>query len=146
MNDRWARLLLAINFVFLLPLAIWPIVSPQGFYDNFPGGGYHWIDINGPYNEHFLIDFGALNAAMLVLVGFAIWKMTPSLVQAAGIAIAVYALPHAIYHLNHLDVYKSSEKFIAVAPLVVQIFMGLAIALLPSLSSRGRTPTRGQTT
>jgi len=146
MNDRWARLLLAINFVFLLPLAIWPIVSPRGFYDNFPGGGYHWIDINGPYNEHFLIDFGALNAALVVLIGFAIWKMTPSLVQAAGLAIAVYALPHAIYHLNNLDVYKSSEKFVATAPLVLQIVMGVAIALLPSLSSRGRTPTRGQTT
>lgn len=128
--SRFARTLLAINLVTLLPLAIWPLVSPQGFYDNFPGGGFHWIDINGPYNEHFLRDFGALNAALAVVIVFALWKPTVSLVQAAGLAIAVYAAPHAIYHLSHLDVYKSSEKLIAVTPLVLQFFMGLAIAWL----------------
>jgi hypothetical protein len=144
-NDRWVRLLLAFNIVALIPLAIWPLVSPKGFYDNFPGGSYHWIDINGPYNEHFLRDFGALNAALLVVALYAFWKLTPSLVQAAGLALAIYALPHAIYHLNHLDVYKSSEKVIAVAPLVLQFFSGVAIALLPSRSSRGRTPARDRT-
>ena len=140
-------LLLAINLVSLLPLAIWPLVSPQGFYDNFPGGPYHWIDINGPYNEHFLRDFGALNAALGRRRScFALWKPAAGVVQAAGCAIAVYALPHAIYHLAHLDVYKSSEKLVAVAPLVLQIFMGLAIAWLPSRSSPARTPGRGRTT
>ena len=139
-NERWVRLLLAINFVVLVPLAIWPLVSPTGFYDNFPGGNYHWIDINGPYNEHFLRDFGALNAALLVVVGFAIWKMTPSLLQAAGLALAVYALPHAIYHLNHLDVYKSSEKVMAVAPLVLQFVAGLLIAALSLRQSPSGSP------
>lgn len=126
--DALKRILLAINLVTLLPLAVWPIVSPRGFYDNFPGGGFHWIDINGPYNEHFLIDFGALNAALCVVIALALWRRTEALVQAAGIAIAVYAMPHAIYHLNHMDVYESNEKVIAVAPLVAQIFMGGFIA------------------
>ncbi len=143
---KWSRLLLAVNLVFLVPLAIWPLVSPEGFYDNFPGGPYHWIDINGAYNEHFLTDFGALNLALVVVIAFALWKPGLAIVQAAGCAIAVYALPHAIYHLAHLDVYKSSEKFVAVAPLVLQIFMGLAIAWLPSRSSPARTPGRGQMT
>ncbi len=140
------RLLLAINFVVLLPLAIWPLASPTNFYKNFPGGSFHWIDINGPYNEHFIRDFGALNLALVIVVGMAIWKRTDSLVQAAGLALAAYAAPHAIYHLGHLDVYKSNEKVVAVAPLVLQIFMGLAIGLLPSRNSHGQTPTRDQTT
>jgi len=143
---RWIQVLLGINFVVLLPLAVWPLASPQGFYDNFPGGGFHWIDINGPYNEHFIRDFGALNAALAVVVGFALWKLTTGLVQAAGVALAVYALPHAIYHLAHLDVYESSEKLVAVAPLVLQIFMGVAIAMLPSPNSRGQTPALDQRT
>jgi hypothetical protein len=129
-RNRWVQVLLGINLVSLLPLAIWPLVSPRGFYDNFPGGSYHWIDINGPYNEHFLRDFGALNAALAVVIVFALWKPGVALLQAAGLALAVYALPHAIYHLSHLDVYKSSEKFVATAPLVLQIFMGAAIAYL----------------
>ena len=131
-RTRWIQVLLGINLVSLLPLAIWPLLSPQNFYDKFPGGSYHWIDINGPYNEHFLRDFGALNAALLVIIVFALWKPTVSLLQATGLALAVYALPHAIYHLSHLDVYKSSEKFVATAPLVLQIFMGVAIAYLSS--------------
>ena len=134
-RTRWIQLLLGINLVSLLPLAIWPLASPQGFYDNFPGGSYHWIDINGPYNEHFLRDFGALNAALVVVIIFALWKPTTSLLQATGLALAVYALPHAIYHLSHLDVYKSSEKFIATAPLVLQIFMGAAIFWLSTTRS-----------
>jgi hypothetical protein len=130
MTERWIRVLLALNIVFLIPLALWPLISPRGFYDQFPGAGYHWIDINGPYNEHFLRDFSALNAAVLVVAIYAFVRLTPSLVQAAGLALAIYALPHAIYHLQHLDVYKSSDKFIAVAPLVLQVFMGLAIFAL----------------
>ena len=91
----------------------------------------HWIDINGPYNEHFIRDFGALNAALVVVIVFALWKRdATSLVQAAGSRIGRRTrLPHAIYHLAHLDVYKSSEKVIAVAPLVLQIVMGVAIAV-----------------
>jgi len=135
-----AQVLLAINLVSLLPLAIWPLASPRGFYDNFPGGSYHWIDINGPYNEHFLRDFGALNAALAVVIIFALWKPATSLLQATGLAIAVYALPHAIYHLSHLDVYKSSEKFVATAPLVLQFFSGLAIFWLSGRTTRSTDP------
>lgn len=151
-RTRWIQVLLGFNLVTLLPLAVWPLVSPRGFYNTFPGGSYHWIDINGPYNEHFLRDFGALNAALAVVLIFALWKPTVSLLQAAGLGLAVYALPHAIYHLGHLDVYKPSEKFIATAPLVLQIFMGLGIVWLsstdrhPSPSSRVRTPVLDQTT
>jgi hypothetical protein len=131
-RTRWIQILLGINLVSLLPLAIWPLVSPTNFYDTFPGGPYHWIDINGPYNEHFLRDFGALNAALVVIIVFALWKPSVALLQATGLALAVYALPHAIYHLSHLDVYEPSDKFVATAPLVLQIFMGLAIAWLSS--------------
>ena len=131
-RTRWIQVLLGINLVTLLPLALWPLVSPRGFYNQFPGGPYHWIDINGPYNEHFLRDFGALNAALVVILVFALWKPTTSLLQATGLALAVYALPHAIYHLSHLDVYKSSEKFIATAPLVAQFVMGLVVVWLSS--------------
>jgi hypothetical protein len=128
-----ARALLAINLFTLLPLAVWPLASPRGFYENFPGGGFHWIDINGPFNEHFLRDFGALNAALCVVIAFALWKPSVALLQATGLALATYALPHAMYHLSHLGVYDSSEKFVATAPLVLQFFMGVTVVCLASL-------------
>ncbi len=130
-NERWMRVLLALNAVGLVSTAVWPLVSPQGFYDNFPGGGYHWIDINGPYNEHFLRDFGALNASVLLVVLYAAWKLAPALVQAAGLALVVYALPHVIYHLAHLDVYGSAgEKIAAVSPLILQGLSGIVVFAL----------------
>ncbi|MEY2427065.1 MAG: hypothetical protein QOI61_2637 [Actinomycetota bacterium] len=138
-RTRWIQLLLLFNIVGLLSVAIWPLLSPRGFYDNFPGAGMHWIDINGPYNEHFIRDFGALNAALLVVLLFALWKMTPSLLQASSIAMIVYALPHTIYHLAHLDVYESSEKFTAVAPLGLQIVAGALILWLSAQRHRPGT-------
>jgi hypothetical protein len=137
-RTRWVQVLLGLNLVSLLPLAIWPQVSPRNFYDKFPGGSFHWIDINGPYNEHFLRDFGALNAALAVIIIFALWKPATSLVQGVGLAIAVYALPHAIYHLSHLDVYKSSDKIPATAPLVLQFLSGLVVFWLASTRSTDR--------
>lgn len=152
MTSRWIRLILALEAVGLVSTALWPLISPRGFYDNFPGGGYHWIDINGPYNEHFLRDFGALNSAVLVVVLYALWKLTPSLVQATGLALVVYGLPHVIYHLGHLDVYKSGDKIPAVAPLILQIIGGVLLVWLssrdrlPSPSSPSRTPVLDRTT
>ncbi len=137
MTSRWIRLLLALQAVGLVGVAIWPLLDPQGFYDKFPGGGHHWINVNGPYNEHFIRDFGALNAALLVVVIFAIWKLTPALVQAASLALIVYGVPHVLYHLGHLDVYgKTSEQFLAVAPLGLQI--AAAVVTLIVSSPRGR--------
>ena len=141
MTSRWIRLLLAFQAIGLLSVAIWPLVSPQGFYDNFPGGGRHWIDINGPYNEHFIRDFGALNLALLVVVVFAIWKLTPSLVQASSLAMIAYATPHVIYHLAHLDVYPSaSDKIAGTAPLALQVVAGLATLWLSSRPQPSGSP------
>ncbi len=141
MTDRWIRLLLAFQGVGLVAVAIWPLLDPQGFYDNFPGGGRHWIDINGPYNEHFIRDFGALNAALLVVVIVAFWKLTPSLVQASAVALMVYTLPHLIYHLDHIDVYASSDKVPAVAPLALQ-FIAAGVMLWLSARRQPESATR----
>jgi hypothetical protein len=154
MTSRWIRVLLALEAVGLLSTSIWPLVSPRGFYDNFPGAGHHWIDINGPYNEHFLRDFGALNAALLVVLLYAFWKLTPSLVQASALALIVYGVPHVIYHLNHLDVYTGSDKVNGVAPLILQIIGGVILLWLSSRptdqplspSSRVQTPVPDRTT
>lgn len=133
MTSRWIRLLLAVQAVGLAGVAIWPLVDPRGFYDKFPGGGHHWINVNGPYNEHFIRDFGALNAALLVVVIYAIWKVTPALVQAASLALIVYGIPHVLYHLGHLDVYgKTSEQFLAVGPLGLQIAAAVATLVFSS--------------
>lgn len=82
----------------LLPGA-WATASPRGFYDDFPGFGAHWISTDGPFNEHLIRDFGALNLALAVLALLAALWMTRQLVVATAVSLLVYGIPHLAYHL-----------------------------------------------
>ena len=84
----------------LLPGA-WATASPRGFYDDFPGFGAHWISSDGPFNEHLLRDFGALNLALAVLALLAALWMTRQLVLATLVSLLVYGVPHLAYHVVH---------------------------------------------
>jgi hypothetical protein len=93
----------------------WAEVAPGSFYRSFPGFGRHWLPPLGPYNEHLIRDFGALNlglaAAALVaaiVLGAAAWT--------AAAAWIVYSLPHLVFHAIHTDPYGTFDN---IANLVV---------------------------
>ena len=77
---------------------VWATASPRGFYDDFPGFGAHWISDDGPFNEHLIRDFGALNLALAVLALLAALWMTRQLVIATAVSVLVYGVPHFLYH------------------------------------------------
>src|SRR5439155_4001075 len=62
-----ARLGLLVLGIASLQLGVWATIAPQSFYKSYPGAGRHWIDLNGPFNEHFIRDFGGLNLALALL-------------------------------------------------------------------------------
>ena len=122
------RVVLGVLGLVSLQLGVWATFAPRSFYDDFPGGSRHWIDINGPYNEHFIRDFGGLNLALALLAFVAVVKLTPTLVRTAAGAFALFGVPHFVYHMRHLHVFATgSDKAVnvvllglsAVAPLVV---------------------------
>jgi hypothetical protein len=41
-------------------LAVWALLAPRSFYDDFAGGGRAWVSLLGPYDEHLVRDVGAL--------------------------------------------------------------------------------------
>lgn len=92
--------LVVLGLQSLLPGA-WASASPRGFYDDFPGFGAHWISTDGPFNEHLLRDFGALNLALAVLALLAALWMSRHLTLATAIAFLVYGVPHLTYHVSH---------------------------------------------
>ncbi len=49
-----------------LTLGLYAEFTPRAFYDNFPFGR-GWVAMDGPYNEHLIRDFGALNLALFVV-------------------------------------------------------------------------------
>jgi hypothetical protein len=114
-----------------LPSAViagWTLIAPHGFYDDFPGGGRHWVSALPPYNEHLLRDFGAASLAIVVfLVGAAI-ILERRLIQVALIAFLAYSIPHFGYHLTTTEHYSSGDNIGSLGGFVVT--MVLAVVLL----------------
>lgn len=96
---------LALGWLLLsaLQLGVWALLAPQSFYDNFPGFGRTWVAVDGPFNEHFVRDFGALNLALAVVLLFALIRLSRDLVLVAAIASLVWGVPHVIYHMVNTD-------------------------------------------
>ena len=130
-----ARVVLGLLAVSGLVLGLWALLDPQGFYDAFPGGGRAWVSADGPYNEHLLRDFGGLNLGLAFVLGAAALRFTPRLARIAAVAALLFAVPHLAYHLNHLDVYETSDQVGNV------VSLGMAVAgplLVIGLLARGR--------
>jgi hypothetical protein len=106
-------------------VAIWILIAPKNFYNNFPTGSGHWVDVLPPYNEHLERDFGAAGLGLTVLaVLAAIWWRERRLVQATAITFLVASLPHLIYHLTTTEHYSTSDN--------VQSLVGLALPVVIS--------------
>lgn len=96
---------------------IWATAAPRSFYDDFPGFGLSWVAPDGPFNEHLMRDYGALNLALgIVALAAMIW-LTRGLVIATAIAWIVYSIPHIVYHVLNGDAYDTADHVAIVASL-----------------------------
>jgi hypothetical protein len=130
MRDRIVRVVLAVWAVVSLELGIWASLSPRSFFDEFPGFGRHWVRVLGPYNEHLVRDFGALNLALAVVTIAALVTFGRPLVIAVAIAWLAWGIPHVVYHLRHLDAYETVDKVLNVALLVSLPVLAVAVLVL----------------
>jgi hypothetical protein len=134
---RTGLVLLAIPSIVI---AAWSLISPRGFYDNFPGAGRHWVSALPPYNEHLLRDFGAANVTIaLVLLGAALF-MERRLVQVAVVAFFLGSLPHFIYHLTTTDHYSTSDNIWSLGGFIVELVIAAGIWVLTVRVPRRREP------
>jgi hypothetical protein len=98
------RALLAWFAVFGLATGLWQYLAPRSFYDDFPGFGRHWVDVDGPFNEHLLRDVAQGNLAFGVVALVALLTGGVWLARATGLAAVVANLPHHAYHQAHVGV------------------------------------------
>lgn len=143
MHDRLVRIGLAILAIGIAPVALWATLSPRGFYDDFPGGGRHWIALDGPYNEHLVRDVGALSLALLIVAVWALVTVSRPLVQAAAGAFLVNGVLHLAYHLANLDGYETADQIgiaagLLLAPIVAALVL-VGATMRPSSSSPSST-------
>jgi hypothetical protein len=121
------RIALALLVAQGLIVGVWAAAWPRSFYDDFPGGGRTWVSVDGPYNEHLVRDFGALNLALAVVTLVALIAFTRVVALAAALGWIVYQAPHLVYHLRHLDLYDTSDKVANVASLVLALVLPIVV-------------------
>jgi hypothetical protein len=134
---RAGLVLLAIPSIVI---AAWSLISPRGFYDNFPGAGRHWVSALPPYNEHLLRDFGSTNLTIaLVLLGAALF-MERRLVQVAVVAFFLGTVPHFIYHLTTTHHYSTSDNIWSLGGFIVELLIAAGVWVLTVRAPRRHEP------
>ena len=133
MRDMTTRVLLIVIAAGNAAVGLWAAIAPESFFDNFPGGGRHWVAVDGPFNEHLVRDVGVLNLALGAVVLAALLRPTRYLVQVAAGAELIYSLPHFLYHAAHLDLFGSGDKVALMGSLSLTV---IAPILLLVRSSR----------
>lgn len=129
MNSRLvARVVLVLLTVPSALIAVWVLVAPRSFYDDFPGLGAVWVAPDGPFNEHLLRDYGAALLGLVVLALCALVWLTRPLVLATGLAWLVAWVPHLVYHVRNLEPFPADQHVALVASLALTPI--LAIVLL----------------
>jgi hypothetical protein len=133
MTERVIRPMLVALAVVGVVTGLWAAFAPRGFYDDFPGGGRSWVSADGPYNEHLVRDFGALNLALAAVTIVALVTLARPAVVAAALAWLVFGVLHLVYHARHLDVYDTGDKVSTMAALALGVALPLVVlvAVLP---------------
>jgi hypothetical protein len=138
------RLPIRIGLIYLAVtigwLAVWILIAPKGFYDNFPGGSTHWVSALPPYNEHLERDFGAAALGLAILAALAALWMEQRLIQAAAITLLAAGLPHLIYHLTTTEHYSTADNVGSLTGLALDAVLPLLLLYLASDRAQGRAP------
>lgn len=111
-------------------LGLWAVLAPQSFFDNFPGGGFRFVESLPPYNEHLVRDFGAMNLSMAFVLAAAAYTMSRTLITVALLATLINAVPHFIFHAGHQGSLSDSDQ---IASLIGLAFPIVVSALLLGL-------------
>lgn len=138
----WQRFALFFLALLALELGVWASISPSGFFDTFPGLGRQWTAVDGPYNEHLVRDFGALNLALAVVTVAALVVRTKPAVRTAAGAWLAFQVPHFLYHVRNLDVYGTADAVASQSALALTIVVSAALLWRPQAVRRASTPAR----
>jgi hypothetical protein len=123
-------------------IGLWALAAPRSFYDGFPSRGHPWVALLPPYNEHLVRDVGALNLALTLVLGAAALTLHRTMIRAALLGMAVYAVPHTVFHAGHLEGFPAADAIAQTVGFVVQlVIIGGLFALTWRLPAETPQPT-----
>ena len=152
-DDRPARRALlrgGLLFMAATPLGggLWALLAPHSFYEDFPLPGGDWVSTLGPYNEHLVRDYGAMNLALGVLLVSAAVFLERRLTQVALLTYLAFATPHLLFHvaqIHHFSLFHNALQLSTLGFLVLLPAALLALTRNNSESARtGNGKRRGE--
>ena len=143
-HQAWLRIGLLFLAATTLNGSLWALPFPRSFYDYFPLPGRDWVSTLGPYDEHLVRDYGALNLALgILLVATAIF-LERRLIRVALVAWLGYALPHFVYHTTLTEHFSPFDNVGQLGSLGLQVLLPIVLLFLtgPPPQEGKRTPQR----
>jgi hypothetical protein len=116
-------------------VGVWALLAPVSFYASFPLAGHGWVLLLPPYNEHLIRDVGEFSLALTVVLSTAAATGQRLLSVVAICALAVYAVPHAVYHALHLEGFSTADAAAQMVGIGLQL---LLVGVVGSLLWRDR--------
>ena len=136
---------LRIGLLFLaatsLSSGLWALLLPRPFYEDFPLPGWDWISTLGPYNEHLVSDYGAMNLAMGVLLVSAAISLEKRLSQVALLTYLAFATPHFVFHVAQTHHFSLLHNALQLGSLGLLVLLPVALLVLTTVSA---PPTSGK--
>jgi hypothetical protein len=133
----WLRIGLLIVAATPLAGGLWALLFPRAFYEDFPLPGSGWVSTLGPYNEHLVRDYGALNLALGVLLVAAVVYLERRLVQVALVTWLVFEVPHFVFHLGQTHHFSAGSNLAQLGGLALLIVLPLLLLLPQRAAGRG---------
>ena len=148
----WLRIGLLFLAITSFSGGLWALLVPRRFYEDFPLPGWDWVSTLGPYNEHLVRDYGALNLALGVLMVAATVSLERRLVQVSLLAWLAYTGPHFVFHLGqtrHFSLFDNLAQLgalgsVVLLPLVLLLLTNAALPEGKRVSQRDVDPRTGE--
>lgn len=95
---RWVRLALVALAIPSVLTGAWAVITPQGWFDDFPGFDPRLVAAEPPFNAHLASDAGAGLLASGVVLLVAAFLADGRSVRLALVANAAFVVPHSLWH------------------------------------------------
>ncbi len=143
MRGGWLRSGLLLVAATTLGAGLWALPFPRSFYGDFPFPGWDWISTLGPYNEHLVRDYGAMNLALGVLLVSAAISPERALSRVALLTYLAFATPHFVFHAAQTHHFSLLHNALQLGSLGFLVLLLVALLVLTTVSA---PPTSGKPT
>lgn len=136
MNARLAVLRAGVWFLTFVEIVVGLVatLAPRSFYDYVP-----WVDLIPPFSEHLMRDYGAMNLSLALVFVVAAITMEPRMVGVALGAYLLFAIPHLIFHLTHLEHFTTAAAVWQTIVLTVAVLLPAGLLILAAWRPRQAT-------